>query len=192
MAYTPLRGDFKDEKDAVIIQSYANLYDYTGYNNYHFGNYYISKLGVYSSAHTRLYEACDNHPFRCKLIAEYNALRLGLSKATSLNANNIVIHTDSNKLIEQLIEVFVDDSESENSELSVLSHDIEELHDEVCEALEEFDCIAYRLIDKTVMTAFEKYVNDNLILNASMQNLSVANTNQSISTFEQMDIDEYM
>jgi hypothetical protein len=173
MSYIPLRGDFNDESDALIIQSYANLYDYTGYNNYHVGNYYISKMGLYTPAQRRLYEAYDNHPFRCKLMAEYNALRLGLVHAATLNANKIVINTDSEKLINQLIEAFVDDSESENSVLSVLSHDVEDLHDEVCQLLEEFDGIGCRLLDKNIMLAFEKYVSDNTALNKSMQNLSV-------------------
>lgn len=174
MSYTPLRGDFKDESNALIIQAYTVPYNYTGYNNYFVDNYYISKVGVYSPSHSRLYEACDNHPFRCKLMAEYNALRIGLTNAAKLGASNVVINTDSQKLIDQLIEVFVDDSESENSALSVLSHDVEEIHDEVCELLEEFDVIAYRFLDRNIMTAFEKHVSDNAILNASMNNLSMS------------------
>ncbi len=187
MAYIPLRGDFKDEKDAIIIQAYSIPYDYTGYNNYHVGNYYISKIGVYTSSQTRIYEACDNHPFRCKLIAEYNALRIGLEQAAKINATNVVINIDSQKLVEQLIEAFVDDSESENSELSVLSHDVEDLHDEVCQLLEEFDVIGYRLLERTVIIAFEKYVNDAITLNASMHNMSV-----KTDTYQEMDIDECM
>lgn len=184
MSYTPLRGDFKDEKDALIIQVYALPYDYTGYNNYHIGNYYISKVGIYSSAQTRIYEACDNHPFRCQLMAEYNALRIGLVNATKAEATNIVINTDSQKLLDQLTEAFVDDSESENSELSVLSHDVEDLHDEVCQLLEEFDVVAYRFLDRTIMKAFEKYVSENTAFNKSMQNLSV--------TSQEMEIDEFL
>jgi hypothetical protein len=185
MSYTPLRGDFKDEKDALIIQAYSQLYDYTGYNNYHTSNYYISRIGIYSPVHTRIYEACDNHPFRCKLMAEYNALRIGLTHAAKAGATNIVFNTDSQKLIDQLIEAFVDDSESENSALSVLSHDVEDVHDEVCQLLEEFDVIAYRFLDLSIITAFEKYVNDNTILSNSMKNLSVS----SGKNYDDMEID---
>ena len=174
MAYTPLRGDFKDESNALIIQAYVVPYNCTGYNNYFLDNYYISKVGIYSPGHVRLYEACDNHPFRCKLMAEYNALRIGLVHAAKMGASNVVINTDSEKLINQLIEAFVDDSESENSALSVLSHDVEEIHDEVCESLEEFECIAYRFLSREIMMAFEKYVADTAVLNASMHNLSMS------------------
>jgi hypothetical protein len=188
MSYTPLRGDFKDEKDALIIQAYSQPYNYTGYNNYFVNNYYISKAGLYSPTHARLYEACDNHPFRCKLMAEYNALRIGLTNAIKLNATNVVINVDSHQLINQLIEAFVDDSESENSKLSVLSQDVEDLHDEVCELFEEFDVIAYRFLDHSVIIAFESFVNDNMILTNFMQNLSVSST--QISQHEQdMEID---
>lgn len=182
MSYTPLRGDFKDEKDALIIQAYSQPYDYTGYNNYHIGNYYISKVGIYTPTHSRMYEACDNHPFRCKLMAEYNALRMGVEYASKLGATNIVFNTDSQKLIDQMIEAFVDDSESESSEISVLSHDVEDLHDEVCQLLEDFDAIAYRFLDRSIMIAFEKYVSENMAFNKSMQNLS-------IQPHEEMEID---
>jgi hypothetical protein len=174
MAYTPLRGDFGDEKDALIIQFYAMPYDCTGYNNYLHDNYYISKAGIYSPAHARIYEACDNHPFRCPIMAQYNALRIGLTHAAKIRANKIVINTDGQKIIEHLIEAFLDDSESESSTLSVMSQDIEDIHDEVCDLLEEFDSIAYRLLDRTIMSAFEKYVNDNMALNASMKHLSMS------------------
>jgi hypothetical protein len=187
MSYTPLRGDFKDEKDALIIQAYTQPYNYTGYNNYFVDNYYISKVGIYSPAHTRIYEACDNHPFRCKLMAEYNALRIGIAYAAKMEATNIVFNIDSQKLINQLIETFVDDSESENSELSVLSHDVEELHDEVCELLEDFEVIAYRFLDHNVMMAFENYANDNTTLARSMQNLSVQPQNNE--NVQDMEID---
>jgi hypothetical protein len=190
MSYIPLRGDFKDESDALLIQAYVVPYNYTGYNNYFVDNYYISKVGLYSPSHLRLYEACDNHPFRCKLMGEYNALRIGLENAAKMNASNIVINTNSEKLLSQIIEAFVDDSESENSELSVLSHDVEELHDEVCELLEEFDVIAYRFLDANVMTAFEKYVSDNAAINASMKNLSMSTAHMAMP--QQMDIDEIM
>jgi hypothetical protein len=183
MSYTPLRGDFTDEKDALLIQFYAQPYDYTGYNNYHVGNYYISKVGIYSPSQTRLYEACDNHPFRCKLMAEYNALRIGLVEAIKMDVANIVFNTDSHKLMDHIIEAFIDDSESESSTLSVMSHDVEDLHDQVCDLLEQFDKIGYRYLDTNVMLAFEKYVNDNMALSRSMQQMSVA------SFTEDMEID---
>jgi hypothetical protein len=174
MSYIPLRGDFKNEKDAIIIQLYAAPYDYIGYNNYQNGNYYISMVSIYSPMYTRLYDACDNYPFRCKLMAEYNALRIGLINAIKMGATNIVFNTDSQKLINQLIEEFIDDSESENSQLSILSQDVNNLHKEVCELFEECDIIAYRFLERSVMIAFEKFVNDNIALANSMKNVSVS------------------
>jgi hypothetical protein len=81
-----------------------------------------------------------------------------------------------------------------------LSHDVEDLHDEVCQLLEEFDSIAYRLLDKNTLVAFEKHVMDTTALNKSMQTLSMSSgsvynpTSVSTSQYysQSMDIDEPM
>jgi ribonuclease HI len=142
---------------------------------------YNSKVALYSPAQTRMGESYDMHPFKTPLLAEYNALRIGLTNAIKMDINNIVFNTDSQRILDHIIESYIDDSESESSDLSVLSCDVEDLHNEVIELMDEFDTVAYRYLSRHIMVQFENHVNDYMRMNNAFKSMEV-NNHLSIDT----------
>jgi ribonuclease HI len=187
MSYVPLRGDFTDESNSVIVQFYS--VPYADNYNYSYDNImcYNSKVALYSPMQTRLGESYDMHPFKTQILAEYNALRIGLTNAIKMDITNIVLNTDSQRLLDHIIEAYIDDSESESSTLSILSLDAEDLHDEVIDLLDEFDIVAYRYLSRHTMLQFEDHVNSYMRMNNSFKSMGVSK--QFVPQTIDMDID---
>ena len=86
--------------------------------------------------------------------AEYNAILLGIKKATELNIKNIIVQGDSNLVIKQL-----------NNEYKVNSENLKPLYNEIIKLLNFFDSIKfyhiYRnkniLADKLAKSAILEY-----------------------------------
>lgn len=156
--YTLLCGNQPKPEESVIIQFYNTPYLINEYYRYDPTVYWTSNTLLYTSQHTKLHEMSDLQPYKDPLASEYNALYHGLSAATKLNANYIILHTNADILLGSLMEEYVD-SEDEDSELASFSSEVDDLHSMVMDLLGEFEGVMYRSIPLDTLKRFEEYVN---------------------------------
>ena len=178
--YIPLRGEFQDVKTATIIQFYHEGYQSTPPDIK--TAYYYSKIGIYTPAQTIIAEIADNYLFKEPIHAAYNAARRGLEAALKEDIDNIVLHTDAVRVMDNIIAEYTDDDYE-----SDICAEAKELHDEVIDLLDEFEIVGFRCLDIGVIKAFEDHVHTNLQMALAINGLSLYSASSAASNT--MDID---